>query len=227
EFGPKLWKIEEFDKVVRWGDKGKIYRDPKTGLWWSKDVSGHGGSAWKLFEDNGKGLRWVSDADKFGNYIPNKHKGAVRPIYSMEQPVIMITSAEEFIRLRLSDDLAEYSRSASEPAAENVWRTIIADHPEMWIWVAHNKTIPDSVIRQLFQLNDGAVNSTLARKRKTPPDVLAGLAKSDDPAIRLGVAKNAKTPGQILAALANDDWSEVRIAVAQRLLGAPRGGGAQ
>ena len=74
--GRGLWKVGRFDKVVRW-KKGKIYRDPGTGLWWSKDIDGHGGSAWKVFKEEGKGLRWVEDADEYGDFIRGKHKGSV------------------------------------------------------------------------------------------------------------------------------------------------------
>jgi hypothetical protein len=51
------------------------YQDPKTGLYWSRDTEGHGGSAYKVFEKRGNELRWVADADEYGNYIPNKYKG--------------------------------------------------------------------------------------------------------------------------------------------------------
>jgi len=49
-----------------------------TGLWWSKDTAGHGGSAFKVYkEGKGGNLDWYRDADKFGDFIdPNKkHKG--------------------------------------------------------------------------------------------------------------------------------------------------------
>ncbi len=73
---PKPWRIDRYDKVVKWGER-KIYRDPDTGLWWSKDTAGHGGSVWKVFEEERTGLRWLSDADELGNFIVSKHKGPV------------------------------------------------------------------------------------------------------------------------------------------------------
>ncbi len=46
------------------------------GTWWSPDTAGHGGSAWKVFKEMSNGdLKWVRDADEFGNYIKGKHKG--------------------------------------------------------------------------------------------------------------------------------------------------------
>jgi hypothetical protein len=72
-----LWKITKWDKVVKHNIFKKIYRDPKTGLWWAKDISGHGGSKWKVFKETKKGLEWFKDADKYGNFIVGKHKGSI------------------------------------------------------------------------------------------------------------------------------------------------------
>jgi hypothetical protein len=74
----KLWEINNPDKIVVHPNPkiGKIERDPHSGLWWSRDKAGHGGSAWKVFELKGNTLEWVTDADKHGNYIVTKHKGA-------------------------------------------------------------------------------------------------------------------------------------------------------
>jgi len=55
--------------------KEKYYRDGQTGLWWSKDTTGHGGSAYKVFRETSTSLEWIADADKHGQFIPDKHKG--------------------------------------------------------------------------------------------------------------------------------------------------------
>src|SRR5689334_11486962 len=52
----KPWRVDRYDKVLKWGER-KIYRDPDTGLWWSKDTAAHGGSAWKVFVEERAGLR--------------------------------------------------------------------------------------------------------------------------------------------------------------------------
>jgi RHS repeat-associated protein len=62
--------------VKRWGTN-KVYQHLSTGHWWSPDFAGHGRSAWKVFEETKAGLKWIADADEFGNYIVGKHKGAV------------------------------------------------------------------------------------------------------------------------------------------------------
>ena len=39
-------------------------------------MAGHGSSAFKVYEENSKGLQWIKDADEFGNYIEGKWKGS-------------------------------------------------------------------------------------------------------------------------------------------------------
>ena len=56
------------------------YRHRTTGLWWSPDTAGHGGSAWKVFKEGPGGtLEWYRDADIWGDFIDPaaKHKGPV------------------------------------------------------------------------------------------------------------------------------------------------------
>jgi hypothetical protein len=56
------------------------WKHATTGLWWSKDTAGHGGSVFKVHKEDGKGdLIWYRDADEFGDFISpaKKHKGPV------------------------------------------------------------------------------------------------------------------------------------------------------
>lgn len=59
------------------GKKLSAYRDPQKRYWWAADTEGHGGSKFKVFEFDGKYLRWIHDADEYGNFIVDKHKGTV------------------------------------------------------------------------------------------------------------------------------------------------------
>ena len=128
----------------------------------------------------------------------------------------MITSAEEFIKLRTSEIPEEYHRSAHEGAADEVWLTLINDYPDMLKWVAHNKTISDEIIRELFKTNDLEVKYVLAQKRKTPQDVLAQLCKDLDEGIRLRVALHPKLSDELYSVLENDEWEQVRDAIKER-----------
>jgi RHS repeat-associated protein len=55
---------------------GRTYlKDANTGTWWSRDTAGHGGSAWKVYQEVSPGkLQWIADADAQGNYISGKWK---------------------------------------------------------------------------------------------------------------------------------------------------------
>ncbi len=65
------------DKVARSKRFGKMYHDPITDRWWSKDRAGHGGSRYKVFRKVAKGFEWVCDAAADGTEIVGKHKGPV------------------------------------------------------------------------------------------------------------------------------------------------------
>ncbi|WP_279608079.1 RHS repeat domain-containing protein [Burkholderia pyrrocinia] len=71
----KKWEIDRFDRICAGNVAGvgyaKYLRDPSTGMWWSEDQTGHGNSAWKVYDKNGS---WAADADVYGDYM-SKHKG--------------------------------------------------------------------------------------------------------------------------------------------------------
>jgi len=58
--------------------KRTYWRHKTTLLWWSVDTAGHGGTAFKVYKEDGSGnLVWFRDADQYGGFInPQvKHKG--------------------------------------------------------------------------------------------------------------------------------------------------------
>jgi len=76
---PKEWKITKPAATKVTGGRSYL-KDAKTGLWWSRDTAGHGGSAWKVYTEGPGGvLNWFRDADAQGNFIdPNtKWKGPI------------------------------------------------------------------------------------------------------------------------------------------------------
>lgn len=77
----------------------------------------------------------------------------------------VIESAEEFVRLRISDDPAEYNRAAHDEASESTWREVIERFPDMRFWVAQNKTVPLSVLEILRQDPDDKVRHMVTSKR--------------------------------------------------------------
>jgi NurA-like 5'-3' nuclease len=131
----------------------------------------------------------------------------------------MIMSAEEFVRLRLSDDPEEYGRSASDSANELVWLDVIDRYPDMRSWVAHNKTVPLSVLRILSKDSDSDVRITVASKRKLDESLFETLAADIDESVRQRIAYNKKTPMRVLKLLSEDKEPIVRDVALNRLEG--------
>jgi hypothetical protein len=129
----------------------------------------------------------------------------------------MIVSADEFIRLRYSDDPVEYRRAASEVAALDVWLEVIERHPDSRVWVARNKTVPVEVLSILAGDPNPEVRFAVSMKRKLTPELLRRLADDPDESIRLQVARHRNTPEGVLEKLAGDDWETVASAAGERL----------
>jgi hypothetical protein len=118
----------------------------------------------------------------------------------------MIKSAEEFVFLRLSDEIDLYQRAANESATVEIWLEVIEKYPDMRAWVAHNKTVPLSILEILSRDKDPSVRHMVAMKRKLGQDmsILERLAQDPEDSIRMRVALNPKTPHTILKQLLND-----------------------
>jgi hypothetical protein len=136
----------------------------------------------------------------------------------------MIKSAEEFVFLRSSEEIDLYQRAANEPATEEIWLEVIEKYPDMRTWVAHNKTLPLSILEILSRDEDPSVRHMVAMKRKLGQDIsiLKRLAQDPDDTVRMRIALNPKTPHIILEQLLNDKWSRVVEEAQNRLNEIPR-----
>ncbi len=129
----------------------------------------------------------------------------------------MIGSAEEFVALRMSEDPEEYSRAAHEDATEEVWLDVISRFPDMRFWVAHNKTVPLSVLCVLSEDPDPKVREMVASKGKADEPLLRKLARDPHGSVRSAVAHNKKASPSVLRMLSDDEWSVVAEAVRARM----------
>ncbi|MFI5690044.1 hypothetical protein [Streptomyces sp. NPDC051636] len=129
----------------------------------------------------------------------------------------MIQSAEEFIRLRSSEDPDEQRRASAASASLEVWRDIVDRHPEARFWVAQNKTVPLEILRTLATDPDPKVRSMVAMKRKVTPDILADLAGDPNESVRLTVARHRLAPRSVLERLLFDSWAEIREVARDRI----------
>ena len=85
-----------FEKLKKRADKkarslkfGMMYRDPLTGLWWSKDMAGHSGLHYKVFKEAARGFAWLFDANSIGEMIIEKHKGPIGTFISYTEVVFL------------------------------------------------------------------------------------------------------------------------------------------
>ena len=120
----------------------------------------------------------------------------------------MILSAEEFVRLRESEDPSEYIRSGVDTAELSVWLDIIYKYPEMRVWVARNRTVPPEIIRLLAKDNDPLVRGSISRKYPLENDLYHDLSRDIDEGIRAGLTYNKKIPIDILKYMSENDPSE-------------------
>lgn len=121
-----------------------------------------------------------------------------------------IVSAKEFVRLRESEKLEEYMHAANGWAEDEVWLEVIAHHPDMKPWVAHNKTVPISILEVLAQDPDPEVRASVANKRKLSRDLFDRLAKDPAPTVRGIIVGNAKMPTDILETMLEDPEEWIR-----------------
>jgi hypothetical protein len=135
----------------------------------------------------------------------------------------VIETAEEFVRLRTSQDPAEYRRAAHDPARIEVWLDVIARYPEMKSWVVNNKTVPIEILRLLADDNDPSIRRDVLRKNKVlgrngiDRPLVEKFSRDPDEVVRADVAGNRDTPRDIVERLAEDPSSWVHIRARERL----------
>jgi nicotinamide mononucleotide adenylyltransferase len=137
----------------------------------------------------------------------------------MEDNIIMINSAEEFVRLRRSKNIEEYSKAANEDAPISVWLGVIEKYSDMKEWVVHNKTVPLEILDILSKDPDPNVRFNVAQKKKLSPEIFERLSKDADESVRLAIARNPKTPHYVLKILMYDEWEEIKKLVKKKFEG--------
>lgn len=127
-------------------------------------------------------------------------------------------SAQEFIRLRLSDNLDDQREAAHGTAATEVWMQVLRDRPDLAYWVAQNKTVPMEVLRFIALSDlDTDARRMVALKRKATPDLLDLLSADPDESVRRTVARHRNASDQTLLKLASDPDQDVREIASDRI----------
>jgi hypothetical protein len=129
----------------------------------------------------------------------------------------MIETVDEFIRLVKSDDPDERRRSAWEDALPQVWRSLVKGHPEMRFWVAHNRTVPEEMLRILAVDPEWRVRHRVASRRSCSSDILELLSNDTNDSIASLVAGHPNTPSLALRRLAQYPWDQVSTKAIRQL----------
>ncbi len=129
----------------------------------------------------------------------------------------MINSADEFVRLRTSEVMEEYSQAAHDEASLSVWQEVLGKYPEMAFWVAQNKTVPYEVLEQLASHEDDRVRSMVSMKNKLKESLLLKLANDSNDSVRMSIARHKKATPAVLKLLTNDSWPEVSKVAIERI----------
>jgi hypothetical protein len=129
----------------------------------------------------------------------------------------MISSAEEFVALRSSQQQSEYLRATNDSANAEVWLDVIDRFPDLRIWVAHNKTVPVEVLALLAHDSDPAVRASVAMKNKLSYELFNLLAADSDDSVRERIAYNKNAPLEILRQLSQDTSEVVSTPARARL----------
>ncbi len=128
----------------------------------------------------------------------------------------MITSAEEFVRLRTSDEPELYMRAGRDSAPDEVWLEVIEKYPDMRIWVARNYRVPLGILRILSRDLDVLVRHAVAKK-KLPDDMFVELARDPEDLVKQSLIDNRHTPERILQLLSNDESEWIANKAKRRL----------
>jgi len=122
----------------------------------------------------------------------------------------MISSAEEFKRLRTSENLEEQQLSAIESADIKVWYDVIQKFPELKKWVVQNKTIQIEVLEHLVSDKDDKVRYAIARKRKINNRIFDILKSDSDESVRHALICNTKLTLDLKKKIKTDDSDWLR-----------------
>jgi hypothetical protein len=129
----------------------------------------------------------------------------------------MIESAEEFVRLRMSGDSADFRRIKQEDAPLDVWLDLVRDHPDMRFWVTFNRHVPPEVLRLLVDDDDWRVRANIASRKGVPQDILDTLSRDDHDAVLSSTASNPGTSTDALTRLSRHPWEDVRERAREQL----------
>jgi hypothetical protein len=119
------------------------------------------------------------------------------PMLTKRGAILMISSAVEFARLRVSDDPAKQTRATREAMVDDaLWQDVLRDFPDRTTWVIHNKMVPLAILQGLAHHADARIRRDVARKRKLDADAIALLEGDHDENVRAQIAQTLQHKGK-------------------------------
>lgn len=129
----------------------------------------------------------------------------------------MIETADEFARLRNSDQIDEQTRATHDSADINVWLDVINKFPDLKTWIIHNKTIQIEILELLSTDKNSEVRSAVARKRKINDKIFQALSADHDENVRFALICNTNLSVDKIKTIKVDDSNWLTQQLTDRL----------
>lgn len=130
----------------------------------------------------------------------------------------MIDDANEWIRLRRSDDPDDQQRAMTEAVPVAAWAEVYDRAPDLRPFMAAHGGVASAWLERLARDPDRAVRLAIAQRDDASEAVLRELADDVSEPVRVAVAANPSTRKDVLQYLSRVDGAEaVRVRAAARL----------
>lgn len=130
----------------------------------------------------------------------------------------MIDDANEWIRLRRSDDPEDQQRAMTEAVPVAVWAQVYERAPDLRPFIAAHREVALPMLERLADDPDATVRLAIAQRKVAPENLLRLLADDVNEQVRLAVAAHPSTGKDVLQYLSRVDGAEaVRVRATARL----------
>jgi hypothetical protein len=123
-------------------------------------------------------------------------------LYCLDQAPI--TAAEEFVALLDARPLSPSSIAAVQAGDVAVWWDVLARFPDVAVWVAANRTIPNPIVAHLAMHPRIQVRVAIASNPRLPEAVMTQLAHDKSDLVRMRIACNPRATRDVLTMLVTD-----------------------
>lgn len=121
--------------------------------------------------------------------------------FATQAPVV--ESAEAF-RALVDETPMNPARVKAAQASSRVWREVLDRYPDLAVWVAANRHVPDDIVASLAAHPRIPVRVAVASHPDMPEAVMMQLAHDKSDLVRMRIACNHQTPREVLAQLVAD-----------------------